>query len=1053
MLSLPKGTFMPDPLLSTGKEKFFHTLIEHHQGIIALLDKDLRIVFRSAFGEKSTGWSNDEMAYVPNKYTDPEIVDEVRAIYQDAIANPDKTIPIATRMKHRDGQYIWLEGTVTNRLHDPNIRGIVVSMQDVTVQKNTEEKLRQLNRLYLFMSQMNKAIVKAPDATTLFHEACRIAVEVGQFRMAWVGLLDKTTNNIVPVTHAGEEAGYLDGIVSISPDVPPDKMGPGARALNTGKLIPCNDIGTAPEMAPWREAALARGYLSSIAMPLKQSGKVVGLVCLYSGKKNFFDAEETALLDDLANDISFALELFEQETLRMKAEQELLQSKQSYQTLTEISPVGVFHTDAGGLTTYVNPRWCQISGMSAQKALGNGWLKAVHPDDLQALAIEWQQAPSEQRPSTYSYRFVHPDGSVTWVLGQAVPEKGIDDQIIGYVGTITDITDLKRAEEESDKAKREVTNQERRFRALIENSSDGLTILTADGIIQDISPTGAKLKGYSREQLVGKRRSDIAYPEDQPMLQSLFQTVLANPGKPFNAEYRTVRPDGSCVWLAGSFKNLLHEPYLQGIVVNYRDITEKKNNEIRLQKSEERYRRAEAMGRIGHWEWDRQKDYLSLSDELYYLLEIDKANFGNRCHEFHDMLHPADKQGYLIAQEAAVTNDEKLDITARVITPGGNTKHVHILAELVPDETGAPRYLSGTLQDITEQVLAKNQIINERNLSDSIINSLPGIFYLFDREGKHLRWNKNFEKVSQYTAEEIVNLRPVDFVGDDEKELLIQKIENVFAKGEDSVQSWFLRKDKVKVPYYFTGRSIFYEGKPCLLGVGLDFSDRLAAQEKIKKATQQLRELAAHLQNIREEERVEIARDIHDDLGQQLTAVQIALFRLAKQWKHEVELEKQLQGITDMTAQVIKSIRRISTQLRPAVLDDIGLVEAMKWQTEEFQKRFSIPVTAFFSAIPDTLQQDIAVALFRIYQETLTNIARHAEATHVQVRLTSDDRQLMLEVQDDGKGVDEEMIGSKRTLGLLGMQERALMIGGEFIFSSTPAKGTSIKILIPLETK
>jgi len=804
-------------------------------------------------------------------------------------------------------------------------------------------------------------------------------------------------------------------------------------------------------MAPWRDAALGRGYLSSIGLPLKQKDKIVGLFSLYSDKKNFFDAKETALLEDLANDISLALELFEEETLRKKAEQELLQSKLSYQTLTESSPVGIFHTDARGFTTYVNPRWSQISGMPPEKAMDNGWLEAVHPDDLKALSEEWQQASKDQRPSTSDYRFVHPDGSITWVLGQAIPEKGLDDQVIGYVGTITDITDLKRAQEESDKAKQEVANQDRRFRALIENTSDGLTILAADGSIQDISPTGVKIMGYPRTELIGKLRPDMVYPQDQPLVSHIFRTVLANPGQAVNVEYRTVLPDGTCRWLASTFKNLLHEPYLQGIVVNYRDITEKKMDELRLQKNEELYRRAEAMGKMGHWEWDREKDFLSMSDELFRIMELDPAKFGNRCHDFHAMLHPDDKPGYLIAQEAAVTKGARLDSKPRIVTPEGNIKYVHVLAALVADETGAPRYLSGTLQDITEQVIAQNQVINERNLSDSIINSLPGIFYLFTREGKHLRWNNNFEKVSQYTGEEIAVMRPGDFVDESEKELLHQKIENVFQTGEDSVQAWFLRKDRVRIPYYFTGKAILYEGEPCLLGVGLDFSDRLAAQEKIKKATQQLRELAAHLQNIREEERIEIARDIHDDLGQQLTAVQIALFRLGKQWKQEQALELQLQGITDMIAQVIKSIRRISTQLRPAVLDDIGLVEAMKWQTGEFEKRFSIPVTASFSDIPDNLQQNIAVALFRIYQEALTNIARHAEATHVQVQLTCDERQLLLEVRDDGKGFDEELIGSKRTLGLLGMQERALMIGGEFDFSTQPGKGTTIKIRIPLD--
>ena len=1041
---------MPDSLPSAEKENFFHTLIEHHQGIIAVMDENLRIVFRSAFSEKCTGWSNSEMSLVPNPYTDPELADQVRAIYLEAVAKPDETIPITTRMKHKEGHYMWLEGTVTNRLNDPDIRGIVLSLQDVTAQRSTEEKLHRLNRLYFFMSQMNQAIVKAPDRTTLFREACRIAVEVGQFRMAWVGLVDEPAKRVVPVTHTGEEDNYLSLINNISLEGPLESLGPGGRAVREDRMIVCSDIESAPEYAPWRELALARGYLSSIGLPLRQSGKVTALLCLYSGKRNFFDAEEKALLHDLANDISFALESFEQETLRKKAEQELLQSKLSYQTLTESSPVGIFHTDAGGLTTYVNPRWCQISGMPPEKALDNGWLEAVHPDDLPALAREWQQAAKEQRPSTYDYRFVHPNGSIMWVLGQAVPEKGIDDQVIGYVGTITDITDLKRAKEESDKAKQEVTNQERRFRALIENSSDGLTILAADGTVMDISPAGEKIMGYTREVLIGKSRPDIVHPEDQPVLSNIFRTVLANPGQAVNIEYRTVLPDGRCHWLASTFKNLLHEPYLRGIVVNYRDITEKKNDELRLKKSEELYRRAEAMGVMGHWEWDRLKDLLFWSDELYHIMEISRADFGNKCHDFHEMLHPADKPDYLVAQAAAVTNREKLDINSRIITPGGNIKHVHILAELLPDEAGEPRYLSGTLQDITEQVIAQIQIINERNLSDSIINSLPGIFYLFTREGKHLRWNNNFERVSQYTGEEITGMRPTDFLDDEEKELVLQKIENVFRTGEDTVQAWFVRKDKVKVPFYLTGRSILYEGKSCLLGVGLDFSDRLAAQEKVKKATQQLRELATHLQNIREEERIEIARDIHDDLGQQLTAVQIALFRLGKQWKQEQALEIQLQSITDMIAQVIQSIRRISTQLRPAVLDDIGLVEAMKWQTEEFEKRFSIPVTTSFPDIPDNLQQNISVALFRIYQETLTNIARHAEATHVQVWLTCDDCKLSLEVQDDGKGFDEEMIGSKRTLGMLGMQERALTIGGDFAFSSQPGEGTTIKIMIPL---
>jgi PAS domain S-box-containing protein len=1040
---------MPESLLLAGKEKFFHTLIEHHQGIIALLDENLRVVFRSAFGEKTTGWTNEELTGVPNSYLQPESLNEVLNVYAEAIANPDKTIPISQTMRHKNGASIWLEGTVTNKLHDPDIRGIVVSLQDVTSQKRAEEKLHRLNRLYLFMSQMNQAIVKAPNAATLFREACRIAVDAGQFRMAWVGQLDEAEKNLVPVTHAGEEAHYLDRINSISLADPPENMGPTCRALREGAHMICNDIELAPEMAPWREAALGNNYLSSIALPLKRSGKVVGVFSLYASKKNFFDAEETALLRDLANDISFALEVFEHETRREKAEQALLESKLRYQTLTESSPVGIFHTNADGWTTYVNPCWCQIAGLTPEEALGNGWLEAVYPGDREALALEWEAAFHDRRSSTCEYRFVRPDGSIVWALGKAVPEKGINGEILGYIGTTTDITDLKRAKQESDDAKQEITNKERRFRALIENSTDGLTILGPTGTVEEVSPTGEKIMGYSKEDLAQKKGAQLIYPDDEELVMATWLKVLESPGEPFTIEYRYQLPDGHYRWLVCTYKNLLHEPYVKGIVVNYHDITEKKNAELQLQKSEELYRRAEAMGKIGHFELDIRENTLSFSDEIFRILETPPTTFTGRSDAFLELVHPDDTPVFIRVRESALQG-KKLDHIHRIITPTGHTKYVHDLAELVFDEKGERRYLSGTIQDITAQVIAQNQIINERNLSDSIINSLPGVFYLFDQEGRHLRWNQNFEKVSQYTAEEMAHVRPADLVPPEELELLHEKIENVFRTGEDHVQANFLRKDNTVIPYYFTGKSIVYEGKLCLLGVGIDLSDRFAAQEKIDQTTQQLRELAAYLQNIREEERIEIARDIHDDLGQQLTAVQIAIFRLTKQWAREQALEKQLQGITDMIAHAIRSIRRISTQLRPAVLDDIGLVEAMKWQTDEFQKRFSIPIDAHFSAVPDNLQQKIAVTLFRIYQETLTNIARHAAASQVQVRLTADHRQIHLEVQDDGQGFDEEAINTKKTLGLLGMQERARTIGGEFGINSQPGKGTSINILIPL---
>ena len=134
-------------------------------------------------------------------------------------------------------------------------------------------------------------------------------------------------------------------------------------------------------------------------------------------------------------------------TTRKQTEKELRESEKRYQTLAKVSPVGIFHTDINGLTTYVNPTWCQIAGLSVEEAFGDGWLKAVHPDDKETLAETWRKSSKNHVTSTADYRFVHPDGSITWVIGQAVPELNADNQVVGFVGTITDITERKKVED------------------------------------------------------------------------------------------------------------------------------------------------------------------------------------------------------------------------------------------------------------------------------------------------------------------------------------------------------------------------------------------------------------------------------------------------------------------------------------------------------------------------------------------------------------------------------------------------------------------------------
>ena len=308
-----------------------------------------------------------------------------------------------------------------------------------------ENRLRKFNRLYLLLSEINQSIVRIRKPQALIKAVCRIAVEKGGFRMAWIGLLDPQTKCMKSTASAGVKDDFLDR-QNIKMDSNGNGRDPISTAMRTGKHAVINDINNDPDMAPWHTSAQRLGYCSSAAMPLITSGKVRGVFNLYSSEPGFFDNDEMKLLDEMASDIAFALEFAVQEEQRQRAELLLRESEQRYQTLAQISPVGIFRTDANGSTTYVNPKWCEISGLSADQGLGYGWLNAVHPDDKEKISAGWRESVKFHKGSITDYRFLHPDGTVAWIMGQAVAELDSENQLVGYVGTIIDITDRKWAQ-------------------------------------------------------------------------------------------------------------------------------------------------------------------------------------------------------------------------------------------------------------------------------------------------------------------------------------------------------------------------------------------------------------------------------------------------------------------------------------------------------------------------------------------------------------------------------------------------------------------------------
>jgi signal transduction histidine kinase/PAS domain-containing protein len=232
-------------------------------------------------------------------------------------------------------------------------------------------------------------------------------------------------------------------------------------------------------------------------------------------------------------------------------------------------------------------------------------------------------------------------------------------------------------------------------------------------------------------------------------------------------------------------------------------------------------------------------------------------------------------------------------------------------------------------------------------------------------------------------------------------------------------------------------------------------------EERVRQRTQalelsqgQARALSARLLAVREEERTEMAREIHDELGQQLTGIKMALARVARALPASEEADEQrgrLQTASDEVDATIQTVRRLATRLRPSLLDDFGLITAVEAHLQDFQERTGITGKLNAKATALDLEPETSTALFRVCQEALTNVARHAGASQVQICFDVRDQELLVQIQDDGRGISEQELTNNHSLGLAGMRERVLLIGGQIAFSSAPGEGTTLRVTVPID--
>ena len=361
---------------------------------------------------------------------------------------------------------------------------------------------------------------------------------------------------------------------------------------------------------------------------------------------------------------------------------------------------------------------------------------------------------------------------------------------------------------------------------------------------------------------------------------------------------------------------------------------------------------------------------------------------------------------------------------------------------------------------------------NEKLLERFFSQSLDGFFFMMLDEpvewGDHVRKDEVLDYVFEHqrmtkvnsailtqfnasSAEDILGTTPAQFFAHD-LAMAKRRWREFFDRGHLHTETDERRLDGT--PMRIEGDyMVLYDDRGRIaghFGIQRDVTDRHLAAEQIRASSRQLRALAARLQQVREEERTAIAREIHDELGQALTGLKMDVAWMKDRLPRDHEVRAQAASVIQRIDGTLSAVRRIVTDLRPSVLDELGLAAALEWQGQAFETRTGIKVTMELTVDGAAIPDDLGSSAFRILQESLTNVARHAKASKVAIRLLQTPDLLTLEVADDGIGIPPERLQGTASLGLVGMRERALACGGEFSITGQPNLGTTVLLTVPL---